>query len=98
MPFRLLGAKPFFDDKNHAFWVLQSAGWTGYFVLRSLGGLANNMGLLFVVPTALSTATGYSLTLLMASAFRRLIWRSLREMSGPPTCMLCRCSPWALRR
>jgi len=68
-----LGEKPFFDDKNHAFWVLQSAGWTGYFVLRSLGGLANNMGLLFVVPTALTTATGYSLTLLMASAFRRLI-------------------------
>jgi len=73
MPFYLLGAKPFFDDKNHAFWVLQSAGWTGYFVLRSLGGLANNMGLLFVVPTALTTATGYSLTLLMASAYRRLI-------------------------
>ncbi len=73
MRFRILGAKPFFDDKNHAFWVLQSAGWTGYFVLRSLGGLANNMGLLFVVPTALTTATGYSLTLLMASAFRRLI-------------------------
>ena len=73
MPIPLLGSKPFFDDKNHAFWVLQSAGWTGYFVLRSLGGLANNMGLLFVVPTALTTATGYSLTLLMASAYRRLI-------------------------
>lgn len=73
MPVKILGAKPFFDDKNHAFWVLQSAGWTGYFVLRSLGGLANAMGLLFVVPTALTTATGYSLTLLMASAFRRLI-------------------------
>ena len=73
MPVKLLGAKPFFDDKNHAFWVLQSAGWTGYFVLRALGGLANNMGLLFVVPTALTTATGYSLNLLMASAFRRLI-------------------------
>ena len=73
MAIPLLGAKPFFEDKNHAFWVLQSAGWTGYFVLRSLGGLANNMGLLFVVPTALTTATGYSLTLLMASAYRRLI-------------------------
>jgi len=73
MPLTIIGSKPFFDDKNHAFWVLQSAGWTGYFVLRALGGLANNMGLLFVVPTALSTATGYSLTLLMASAYRRLI-------------------------
>ena len=67
------GPRPFFDDKNRAFWVLQSVGWTGYFVLRSLGGLANNMGLLYIVPTALATATGYSLTLLMAAAYRRLI-------------------------
>jgi two-component system LytT family sensor kinase len=68
-----LGSKPFFDDKNRAFWMLQSFGWTGYFVLRSLGGLANAMGFLFIVPTALSTATGYSLTLLMAAIYRRLI-------------------------
>ena len=68
-----LKSQPFFDDKNRAFWMLQSAGWSGYFVLRALGGLANAMGLLFVVPTALSTATGYSLTLLMAAMYRRLI-------------------------
>ena len=65
--------EPFFADKNRAFWWLQSAGWTGYFILRALSGLANNMGLLFIVPSALATATGYSLTLLMAAAFRRLI-------------------------
>ncbi|HEY0270473.1 MAG TPA: sensor histidine kinase [Sphingomonas sp.] len=65
--------KPFFDDKNHAFWLLQSAGWAGYFLLRALGGVANNMGLLFIVPTALATATGYSLTLLMGAAYRRLM-------------------------
>ena len=68
-----LRPQPFFDDKNRAFWTLQSLGWAGYFLLRALGGLANAMGLLFIVPTALSTATGYSLTLLMAAAFRRLI-------------------------
>ena len=65
--------RPFFDDKNRAFWLIQSAGWAGYFVLRALGGVANNMGLLFIVPTALATATGYSLTLLMGAAFRRLM-------------------------
>ena len=64
--------RPFFGDKNRAFWVLQSAGWAGYFLLRSLGGIANSMGFLFIVPTALTTATGYSLTLLMSSAYRRL--------------------------
>jgi sensor histidine kinase YesM len=73
MAFFGLGSQPFFDDKNRAFWILQSAGWSGYFILRTLGGLANNMGFLFIVPTALTTATGYSLTLLMAASFRRLI-------------------------
>ena len=65
--------QPFFDDKNRAFWILQTAGWTGYLILRSLSGFANNMGAMFIVHTTLLTATGYSLTLLMASLFRRLI-------------------------
>ncbi|MDQ3143893.1 MAG: histidine kinase [Pseudomonadota bacterium] len=64
---------PFFGDKNRAFWVLQSAGWTGYFILRSLSGIANSMGWMFVIHTLLLTATGYSVTLLMASLYRRLI-------------------------
>ena len=64
---------PFFADKNKAFWVLQSTGWIGYFILRSLSGIANSMGAMFVVHTLLLTATGYSLTLLMASLYRRLI-------------------------
>ncbi|MDQ3247543.1 MAG: histidine kinase [Pseudomonadota bacterium] len=65
--------RPFFDDKNRAFWILQSTGWTGYFILRSLSGFANDMGAMFIVHTALLTATGYSLTLLTGSLFRRLI-------------------------
>ena len=73
MPLHRSGPRPFFADKNRAFWVLQSIGWSGYFVVRSLGGLANAMGLLYIVPTALSTATGYSLSLLMAVTYRRLI-------------------------
>jgi sensor histidine kinase YesM len=72
MPRTLLRQTPFFEDKNRAFWTLQSAGWAGYFLLRALGGIANGMGWLFVVPTALNTATGYSLTLLMSAAYRRL--------------------------
>jgi two-component system, LytTR family, sensor kinase len=65
--------RPFFEDKNRAFWILQSIGWSGYFFLRSLSGFANSMGWMFLVHTLLLTATGYSLTLLMASLFRRLI-------------------------
>jgi sensor histidine kinase YesM len=65
--------RPFFDDKNRAFWILQSIGWTGYFFLRSISGFANSMGWILLVHTLLLTATGYSLTLLIASLFRRLI-------------------------
>ena len=65
--------QPFFDDKNRAFWILQSIGWSGYFFLRSLSGFANSMGWMWLIHTLLLTATGYSLTLLMASLFRRLI-------------------------
>jgi len=65
--------RPFFDDKNRAFWILQSFGWSGYFFLRTLSGIANNLGWMLLVHTLLLTATGYSLTLLMGSLFRRLI-------------------------
>lgn len=71
-PFRLHG-RPFFEDKNWAFWTLQSIGWGGYFVLRTLSGIANEMAWSFILHTALVTATGYSITLLMAAAYRRLI-------------------------
>jgi sensor histidine kinase YesM len=71
-PFRLR-QQPFFEDKNRAFWLLQSAGWAGYFILRTLSGVANRMGWSYVLHTALLTAAGYSITLLMGAAFRRLI-------------------------
>jgi sensor histidine kinase YesM len=64
---------PLFEDKNRAFWFLQSAGWSGYFFLRSLSGFANSMGAMWIVHTALLTATGYSLTLLLGALFRRMI-------------------------
>ena len=66
-PFRLQ-QQPFFEDKNRAFWILQSAGWAGYFFLRTLSGIANNFGFSLVIHITLLTATGYSITLLMASA------------------------------
>ena len=63
----------FFEDKNRAFWILQTTGWAAYFVVRALGGLANAMGLVFVVPTLIATTTGFSLTLLMGALYRRVI-------------------------
>jgi two-component system, LytTR family, sensor kinase len=71
-PFRL-SDQPFFDDKNRAFWILQSVGWAGYFVLRTLSNIANENVGRYVIHNALLTAAGYSITLLMAAAYRRLI-------------------------
>src|SRR3546814_20703926 len=68
-----LRTERFFEDKNRAFWILQATGWGAYFVVRALGGLANAMGLVFFVPTLISTTTGFSLTLLMAAVYRRVI-------------------------
>src|SRR4051794_41781935 len=65
--------QPFFDDKNRAFWVLQSIGWSGYFFLRSLSGFANSMGWMWLVPTLLLPAAGHLLALLVASPFRGAI-------------------------
>ena len=63
----------FFADKDRAFWLLQCGGWTAYFILRTLGGLANSMELSYAVPSGLITVTGFSLTLLLSAAFRRVI-------------------------
>src|SRR3546814_12599118 len=68
-----LRTERFFEDKNRAFWILQATGWGAYFVVRALGGLANAMGLVFFVPTLISTTTGFSLTLLMAAVYRRVL-------------------------
>ena len=74
-PFRLHG-QPFFDDKNRAFWILQSIGWAGYFLLRILSVISNVAAdrlWSYVLHTALLTAAGYSITLLMVAAYRRVI-------------------------
>jgi sensor histidine kinase YesM len=63
----------FFEDKNRAFWILQSTGWAGYMILRTLSGIANAMPWSYILHAALLTATGYSMTLLMAAIYRRLI-------------------------
>ncbi len=62
----------FFADKNRAFWILQVSGWSSYFLLRTLGGLANRMGFGFILPTLVVTITGFSITLLMGWAYRGL--------------------------
>ncbi len=75
MAFPGLGSQPFFDDKNRAFWTLQSAGWTFYLLLRMASGVGNGMTISFIIPVLVSTAAGYSITLVMGSVYRWLLGR-----------------------
>ena len=43
----------FFHDKNRAFWILQGGGWGAYLLLRALSGLANSMGVAFILPAVI---------------------------------------------
>ena len=65
--------QPFFADKNRAFWNLQSLGWAGAFLLRGSSTIANGQSFSSLVPVMISTATGYSVTLLIAVMFRFLL-------------------------
>jgi sensor histidine kinase YesM len=70
-----LRSQPFFDDKNRAFWTLQSAGWSFYLLLRMASGIGNGATLSFIIPVIVSAAAGYSLTLVMGAVYRLLIRR-----------------------
>ncbi|WP_300397349.1 histidine kinase [uncultured Sphingobium sp.] len=65
--------QPFFADKNRAFWNLQSLGWAGAFLLRGSSTIANGQSFSSLIPVLISTVTGYSVTLLIAVAFRYLL-------------------------
>ena len=75
MAIPVLKSRPFFDDKNRAFWMLQSAGWTFYLMLRTASGVGNGMTFSFVIPVLVSAAAGYSITLVMGAMFRWLLTR-----------------------
>jgi len=65
--------KPFFSDKNRAFWNLHSAGWAGAVILRAASGIAQGQPVSFLVPILISAVTGYSITLLLSVIYRFLI-------------------------
>jgi LytS/YehU family sensor histidine kinase len=68
-----LRSQPFFNDKNRAFWILQTTGWTFFLMLRIASGIGNGFGATFLITALTSAATGYSLTLVMGALFRWLI-------------------------
>lgn len=70
-----LGDKPFFSDKNRAFWNLHSIGWGGAAILRSASTIANGQPFSLLVPVLISAVTGFSISLILSVIFRNIIDR-----------------------
>ena len=64
---------PFFANKNQAFWNLQLAGWGGATMLRGMSALANGQSPDRLVIILIATITGFSLSVILAVAYGRLI-------------------------
>ncbi|MCJ2188586.1 sensor histidine kinase [Novosphingobium beihaiensis] len=66
---------PFFADKDKAFWRLQTAGWAGAMMLRTMSLIANNQPLTSLVLVLIATITGFSISLVLSVIYRALITR-----------------------
>jgi two-component system, LytTR family, sensor kinase len=62
-------------DRKGAFWLLQLCGWLAYFLLRLLPARMVENPTELIRPAVVATATGFCLTLILASVFRRAIAR-----------------------
>ena len=74
-------ARPFFEDKNRAFWMLQGAGWTGYLLLRSLSTIAGDQPLKGLIGNVMEAIIGYCITLLLSTLYG-IYRRRLPTLSG----------------
>jgi signal transduction histidine kinase len=74
-------SRPFFEDKNRAFWMLQGAGWSGYLLLRSLSTIAGDQHLKGLVGNAMEAIIGYCITLLLSTLYG-IYRRRLPQVSG----------------
>ena len=67
--------RPFFANKDRAFWNLQLAGWGGAFLLRAISAFANGQSWDFLVILLIQAVTGFSLSLILSVIYRQLITR-----------------------
>ena len=75
-----LFARPFFEDKSRAFWLLQAAGWSGYLLLRTVSTLSNGFSLQTIVPIIIESIVGYCITLLLSTLYG--LYRTLGRLTG----------------
>ena len=75
MPVLPIEPRPFFANKDRAFWNLQLAGWGGAFLLRAITAFANGQSWDFLVILLIQAVTGFSLSLILSVIYRQLINR-----------------------
>ncbi|MEM7701319.1 MAG: histidine kinase [Pseudomonadota bacterium] len=75
LPMLPIQPAPFFANKNRAFWIFQSAGWGGYFLLRTVVAIANGQPVDLLAVLLVATVTGFSITLVLSVVYRQLIDR-----------------------
>jgi len=73
-------SRPFFEDKDRAFWMLQAVGWSGYLVLRAVSSLSQGLEIENLLRPIVDSIVGYCLTLLLAALYQ--FYRRLPRISG----------------
>ena len=76
-------SRPFFEDKNRAFWMLQAGGWTGYLLLRTVSVISNSQPIQSAIAGIVETIIGYCLTLLLSA-----LYRTYRKLPRFPSILL----------
>ncbi len=75
MPMLPIQPAPFFASKNRAFWILQLAGWGGWFLLRAVTAVANDVPISLLTVLLVTTITGFSISVVLSVIYRGLIGR-----------------------
>jgi sensor histidine kinase YesM len=76
-------SRPFFEDKNRAFWMLQAGGWTGYLLLRTVSSVSNSQPIEGAIAGIVEAIIGYCLTLLLSA-----LYRTYRKLPRLPSILL----------
>ncbi len=71
-----ISPRPFFADKNKAFWRLQMLGWGGAVVFRSATVIANERPLDFLITVLIGAIAGFSISTVLSVVYSNLINRS----------------------
>ena len=66
----------FFQNKQRAFWILQTSGWLGYGVIRFFNGLARNYTFEYWKPSFVALVAGFLITLVYRPILKRIWTRS----------------------